>query len=87
MLTSEKPLCFFVQLGGYQTHTAIASMSGASSSASTSPVAVPLPLSEHGRLFEPAPGSAELDEPAVVHGVVDNRRRELVIGVDGAPPA
>ena len=20
MLTSEKPLCFFVQLGGYQTH-------------------------------------------------------------------
>ena len=21
MLTSEKPLCFFVQLGGYQTHT------------------------------------------------------------------
>lgn len=22
MLTSEKPLCFFVQLGGYQTHVA-----------------------------------------------------------------
>lgn len=49
------------------------------------PVAVPLPLSEHGRLSEPVAGPAELDEPAVVHGVVDNRRRELVVGVDGAP--
>jgi hypothetical protein len=48
---------------------------------------LPSRLPEHQALLQPVARPTELHEPAVVHDAVDDRRRELVVGEDGAPPA
>lgn len=48
---------------------------------------LPSRLPEHKALLQPVARSTELHEPAVVHDAVDDRRRELVVREDGAPPA
>lgn len=48
---------------------------------------LPSRLSERQALFQPMARPTELHEPAVVRDAVDDRRRELVVREDGAPPA
>lgn len=52
---------------------------------------MPAPLAsvtrEHERLVHAVARPVELDQPAVAHDAVDDRRRELVVREDGAPPA
>ena len=45
------------------------------------------PFPSTGDSSEPVVGPVELDEPTVVHDAADDRRREPVVGEDGAPPA
>ena len=48
---------------------------------------LPSRLPEHQALLQPVAGAPELHEPAGARDAADDRRRGLVVGEDGAPPA